>query len=385
MTMLKIVPSNTHETVREMFSIVDAQTIEQIIETENFKTLQQEFNEQAEGIVLEPIDNFEDHFISHPPIQSILKLVIDTVIQRERIDPSHPQNYRDDVIKMALNFKPKHAGFPQGNRVIGEGKQDGDYLQDWQKRALALCLRGVYDYPCSIVHSKLDELAGDFNSQFIQKDNIASYDKFKAELSAGSERHWAMQHCFDRLGCTIYPFAEPPLLTGLGDVSKSMFDKVLNTKEKNTSYSENQFTYFVRAVTVYRRVWPAYSKTRIYGSWIRGCVAIISMLDKNILKGSDEWLVEIFTEAMNPKYGILKAEDNETVIGFVSPTTWTGRQSKNWQGNRFHQNAVQSLAKAWNEIRKDKGNRKDRRIPKLAQYSIDALENAKFQNVEVDA
>ncbi len=71
------------------------------------------------------------------------------------------------------------------------------------------------------------------------------------------------------------------------------------------------------------------------------------------------------------------------MIGFVSRTTWTS--SKNWQGNRFHQNAVQSFAKVWNEIRKDKGNRKDRRIPKLAQYSIDALENAKFQNVEVDA
>ena len=382
MTMLQLVPANTRETVREMFAINDAQPIEQTIKTEHFKTLQQEFNEQAEGSVLEPIDNFSDHFVSHPPVQNILELVIDKVDQRERLDPTSTKNYRQEVIKMALTFKPKQAGFPQGNRVSGHGEYDGDYLQDWQKRALALCLRGVYNYPCSIVHTTLDGLAEDFNSQFKQKDNIASYDKFKAELSAGSEKHWAMQHCFDRLGITIYPFAEPPLLTGLGDVSQSMFNPMLNTKEKNTSFAEKEFTYFVRAVTVCRRVWSAVSKTRIYGSWIRGCVAIISMLDKNVLKGSDEWLVEIFKEAMDPKYQVLKADDNETIIGFEYPTTWTSK--KNWGGNRFHQNSVQSFAKVWNEIRKDKSDRKDRRIPKLAQYSIDALENAKFQNVEVD-
>ena len=378
--VLSIVPSNTREKVREMFAIDKKKTIKEIIATEDFQTLQEEFNKEAEGLMLEPIDNFQDHFVSHPPIQSLLDKCVDKVDQRERIDPSHPQNYRSEVKQMALTFDPKRAGFPQGNRVSGEGEYDGDYLQDWQKRTLALCLRGVYDYPCSIVHTTLDRLADDFNSQFKQKDNIASYDKFKAELSAGSEKHWAQQNCFDRLGVTIYPFAEPPLLTGLGDVTQAMFNPQLNKKEKNVSFDEKQFTYFVRAVTVYRRVWPNLSKERIYGSWIRGCVAIIAMFDRHILKGSDEWLVEILTEAMDPSYEVLLDVDNETPIGFVSPTTWTS--TKNWQGNRFHQNAVQSFAKVWNQIRKTNKANRSKRIPEIESNTISGLDNAKFLDMD---
>lgn len=382
MTKLKLVPSNTREAVRKLFSLDKAQTIGEIIKSEHFLTLQEEFEKQAEGLILEPIENFSDHFISHPPLQNILTLLVDKVDQRERLDPGNTKNYRKEVITMALTFKPKQAGFPQGNRVVGQGAYDGDYLQDWQKRALALCLRGVYEYPCSIVYSELDSLAEDFNSQFKQKDNIASYDKFKSELSAGSEKHWAMQNCFDRLGITIYPYANPPLLTGLGDVTQAMFNPMINPKEKNLSFDEKQFVNFVRAITIYRRVWPELSKQRFYGSFIRGLVAIISMLDKNILKGSDEWIVEILEEAKDPRYEIIKDVDNETPVGFESPTTYTTRHV--YDGNRRHQNAVQNFANLWNIIRKDKMKQKDRRIPKIAQYSIDALDNAKFQNMDID-
>ena len=376
-TKLQLVPANTRETVRDMFAIEDAKTVKEIMASDLFQTLQEEFDEASEGLILEPIDNFDDHFSEYPPVRSLLTTVFDFVDQRERLKK---EKYRKEIIKTAINFKPKFAGFPQLNRVRGTNK---DYAQDWQKRMLAILLRGLTEYPCTVAYTTEDELSLDFTSQFKNKDNIEAYDKFKAELSAESPKHWAMQNCFDRLGVTVYPFAEPPLLTGLGDVTNAMFNPQLNTKEKNLSFDEKQFTYFVRAVTVYRRVWPELSKSRIYGSWIRGCVAIISMLDNNVLKGSDEWLVEIFTEAMDPRYGLRKDVDNETVLGYESPTTWTGKISKNWQGNRFHQNAVQSFAKVWNDIRKDKTDRKDRRIPKLAQHSIDALERAKFQNVKI--
>lgn len=373
--VLSLVPSNTRETVREMFAISDVQTVAEIMMSDLFITLKQEFAEASEGLVLEPIENFDDHFVQAPDIYDLRTVKLDYVDQRERLkDPK----YRKEIIKMALNFKPKFAGFPVLSRVRGTSD---DYAQDWQKRLLACLLRGIYYYPASIVYTTIDELSDDFGSQFKDKDNIAAYDKFKSELSAGSEKHWAMQHCFDRLGITVYPFAEPPLLTGLGDVSQAMFNPMLNVKEKSTSFEEKEFSLFVRAVTIFRRVWPEYSKTRIPGSFIRGLVAILSMFDKNILKGSDEWVVEILTEAKDPRYGILKDVDNKTAIGFESPFTWTSK--KNWQGNRFHQNAVQSFAKVWNEIRKDKLNRKDKRIPKIVDFSIDALDNAKYQNMEI--
>ena len=106
------------------------------------------------------------------------------------------------------------------------------------------------------------------------------------------------------------------------------------------------------------------------------------MLDKNILRGGDEWVVEILQEAKDPRYDLIRDKDNITSVGFVSPFTYTNRHS--YDGNRRHTNAVQGFAKIWNEIRKDKSDRKDRRIPKIAQYSIDALDNAKFQNMDID-
>jgi len=373
--VLSIVPSNTRETVREMFAIEDAKTVKEIMASDLFQTLKQEFDEASEGLVLEPIDNFEDHFVEHPPVRSLLTVIFDFVDQRERLKK---EKYRKEIIKTAIHFQPKFAGFPQLNRVKGT---ENDYAQDWQKRMLAVLLRGLTEYPCSIVYTTEDELSLDFTSQFKNKDNIEAYDKFKAELSAESPKHWAQQNCFDRLGVTVYPFAEPPLLTGLGDVTQAMYNPMLNPKEKNFSFEEKQFTNFVRAVTIFRRVWPQASAERIPGSFIRGLVAIIAMFDKNILKGSDEWIIEILKEAQDPQYGVLKDVDNETPIGFIHPFTWTSK--RNWQGNRFHQNAVQSFAKVWNEIRKDKLNRKDKRIPKIAQYSIDALDNAKFQNMDI--
>ena len=374
--VLSIVPSNTRETVRDMFAIEDVKTVKEIMASELFQKLVEEYNEAVEGIVLDTINDFDNHFVCYPPITNLLEAKFDFVDQRERLKD---HKHRREIIKTAINFKPKFAGFPQLNRVIGT--QD-DYMQDWQKRCLALLLRGIYEYPCSIVYTTKNELSEDFTSQFKQKDNIAAYDKFKAELSAESPKHWAMQHCFDRLGVTVYPFAEPPLLTGLGDVMQAMFNPMLNPKEKNSSFEEKEFNNFVRAVTIIRRVWPQFSQNRIPGTFIRGLVAIIAMFDKNILKGSDEWIVEILSEAQDPRYGVLKDNDNETAIGYDLPLTWTNK--RNWQGNRHHQNAVQSFAKVWNEIRKDKINKKDKRIPRIAQYSIDALDNAKFQHMEID-
>lgn len=370
-----LVPSNARETVRDMFAIGKAKTIREIKESDPFQQLKDEYNEASEGIVLDPI-NIDDHFISYPPVTNLLNAKLDFVDQRERLkDPKH----RLEIIKTAINFNPKHAGFPVLNRV--KGTQD-DYLQDWQKRCFALLLRGIEEYPSSVVNTTKDELSADFTSQFKLKDNIKAYDKFKSELSDRSPKHWAMQHCFDRLGVTPYPFTKAPLLTGLGDVQRAMFDPILNMKEKNRSFAEKEFNNFVRAVTIIRRVWPTFSQQRIPGTFIRGIVAIIAMFDKNILKGSDEWIVEILQEAKDPRYEVLKDNENKNSIGYDLPLTWTSK--KNWQGNRHHQNAVQSFANVWNTIRKDKLNRKDRRIPKIAEYSIVALDNAKFQNMEIE-
>jgi len=353
-----------------MFAIQDVQSLEEIMESEAFTTLQEEFANAAEGLILDPIDNFNDHFVQVPDLYDLFKVKLDFVDQRERLkDPK----YRNEIIKMALNFKPKFAGFPVFSRVKGT---TDDYAQDWQKRLMACLLRGLQYYPASIVKTTIDELSDDFNSQFKNKDNIEAYDKFKSELSGGSEKHWAMQHCFDRLGVTAYPFADPPLLTGLGDVMTAMYNPALNSKEKGKSFAEKEFNLFVRAVGIFRRVWPQLAKERIPGSFIRGLVAILAMFDKNVLQGTDEWLVEILEEAKDSRYAILKDTDNVTSIGFDSPFKWTSR--KNWQGNRFHQNAVQSFALVWNEIRKDGKNNKSKRIPALDENPILGLDNAKF-------
>ena len=167
MTSSSIVPTDTREAVRELFSIDEAKTLGEITKEELFQTLKDEFLEAAEGLILDPIV-VEDYFDAETLSKKldVLQLILDYVDQRERLkDPL----YRKEIIEIALNFKPVHAGIPQANMVKGTRKK---YLQDWQKRMLALILRGVTEYPCNVAFTTLEELSEDFNSQFRRKDNI---------------------------------------------------------------------------------------------------------------------------------------------------------------------------------------------------------------------
>lgn len=375
-TTADVVPDNAIETVRDILGIPEKQSLRQVYDSEDFQSLLSEFRIETEGLIFKDLGIFEKYFITHPPVVDLLSVQIDYVFQRMRTQDS-AGSYRKEIIEMAKTFDPTYAGFP----VLSiTGKDDEDaYLQDWQKRALALMLRGQFEYPAAKVRIDEKNLAKTFSSQFTKKDNMRAYDRFKNELADKSEKHWAMQNCFDRLGVTVYPFAEPPVLTGLGDITKAMYDKTLNPNEKNLPFSQKRFSNFVRAVAVFRRVWPELGKSEIQGSFIRGLVAIIAMFDNNILKGSDEWLVDVFIEAKDPSLQILKDEDNINFVGFKSPSTWTNR--KNWQGNRFYQNAAQSFAKVWNSVR---ANRKKWKLPKLSENPINGLDNAKFLDMVID-
>jgi hypothetical protein len=359
-----IVPKNSREEVRKKFHLPNAQEISDLIQTEDFLTLKQEFLEESENSTLSNIDF--SSFISHPPLFDLRTAWIDYVDQRERLKDS---KYRKGIIEIALTFSVKDAEFP-ALRVpmdIPEEERAG-HLLDWQKRCLALMLREVYEYPTSQIASTTTEFSKDFSGQFRKKDRMQEYDKFKAALADGSEKHWAMQNCFDRLNLSAYPFSAPPQITALGDISKAMYDPVLNPNEKNDSLDKKKFSNFVRAVGIYRRRWPEASKTFIQGSWIRGMTAIIASFDHNILNGTDDWIVEILEEAKNPKYDLHTNQKGEP-IGLVDPSDWTAK--KNWQGNRFHQNAIVSFAEAWNIIRSYP--KLNKRIPKLDENPIKGL------------
>jgi len=360
----KIVPEDPRAEVRKIFYLPDAQPISDLIQTPEFLSLKQEFLEEAENTPKSKIDFSE--FITHPPVIDLRFAWIDYVDQRERLkDPK----YRKGIIDIALTFSVKDAEFP-ALRVPLDVKEEDQvgYLLDWQKRCLALMLREVYEYPTSQIASTTTEFSKDFSGQFRKKDRVQEYDKFKAYLSEGSEKHWAMQHCFNRLKISAYPFSAPPQITALGDITKAMYDPMLNPNEKNDTYDKKKFSNFVRAVGIYRRVWPEASKTFIQGSWIRGMTAIIAAFDQNILNGTDDWLVEVLEEAKNPRYE-LHTDKIGNSIGLVEPNHWTSK--KNWQGNRFHQNAIVSFAKAWNIIRNSKGHR---HITKLDENPIKGLE-----------
>jgi hypothetical protein len=360
----KIVPEDAREEVRKKFHLPNAQPIADLIKTDEFLSLKQKFLEKAESTPKSKIDFSE--FITYPPVTDLRLAWIDYVDQRERLkDPK----YRESIIDMALTFSVKDAEFPALRVPMDVPKESrAGHLLDWQKRCLALMLREVYEYPTSQIASNTDEFSKDFQGQFRKKDRMQEYDKFKAALAEESEKHWAMQHCFDRLKLSAYPFSAPPHITALGDITKAMYDPIVNPNEKNDTYDKKKFSNFVRAVGIYRRVWPEASKTFIQGSWIRGMTAIIAAFDQNILNGTDDWVVEILEEAKNPKYE-LHADEIGNSIGLVEPSHWTSK--KNWQGNRFHQNAIVSFAKAWNIIRNSKGHR---HIPKLDENPIKGLE-----------
>jgi hypothetical protein len=360
-------PTDPRQEVRNKFGIAPPKPISDIIKSDEFLSLKEEYLEEAEGEKLSEIDF--SSFIEHPPLFDLRGAWIDYVDQRERLKD---KKYRKGIIDIAITFSAKDAEFPAlrvpTDLPDGTPEKEG-FLVDWQKRCLALMLREVYNYPTSKIASTTAEFSADFTGQFQKKDRMQEYDKFKAELAKDppSDKHWAMQNCFDRLKISAYPFSAPPHITALGDITKAMYDGGLNSAEKNLSYGERKFSNFVRAVGIYRRVWPQVSKTRIQGSWIRGMVAIIESFDKNILNGTDDWIVEILESAKDPKYD-LHTDENGLSIGLVEPSDWTGK--KTWQGNRFHQNAIVSFAEAWNKIRNSKGHR---HIPKLDENPIKGL------------
>jgi len=374
-TKSTIVPPNARAEVRKKFHLPEAQPISDLMQTEDFQTLKEEFLEEAEETTLSDV-SFSS-FISHPPLFDLREAWIDYVDQRERLKD---KKYRKGIIDIALTFSVKDAEFP-ALRVpmdISEEERAG-YLLDWQKRCLALMLREVYEYPTSQIASTTMEFSKDFSGQFRKKDRMKEYDKFKSALAEESEKHWAMQHCFDRLNLSAYPFSAPPQITGLTDITKAMCDSTLNPTEKNDSFDKRKFSNFVRAVGIYRRVWPASSKNFIQGSWIRGMTAIIASFDENILNGTDDWVVEILEEAKDSKYSIHYDADGNS-IGLLDPGDWTSK--KNWQGNRFHQNAIVSFAEAWNIIRSSHSLRK--RIPGLDTNPIKGLKgDAKMLKMQI--
>jgi hypothetical protein len=354
-----IVPINPREAVRNLFNLDNPMTIADVISQPEFIDLQEKFDLEAEGEILEPIDL--SVYIQKPSSFDLRLAWIDYVDQRERLKDN---KYTNEIIRMALNFKVKHAGIPTLSVPTDAPEEDQyRYLLDWQKRTLALALRGVYVYPCNIVETTTNEMSKDFSSQFKLKDRMEEYDKFKASLAEGSEKHWAMQDCFTRMGVSAYPFSAPPQITALGNVTKAMFDSTLNPKEKNTAYNERTFTNFVRAVNIYRSVWPVSSKQIIQGSFVRGLTAILASFDPQILKGTDTWVIQILEEAKNPKYNIYNIDGDP--VGLAEPSDWT---KNGWDGNMFHQVAISSFANAWNEIAKN-----NKLIPKLDKSPIIAL------------
>jgi len=354
-----IVPLNPRDAVRKLFNLNDPMTVAEVIAQQEFIDLQEKFNLEAEGEILEPIDL--SVYIQKPSSFDLRLAWIDYVDQRERLKDN---KYTNEIIRMALNFKVKHAGIPTLSVPTDAPEEDQyRYLLDWQKRTLALALRGVYEYPCNIVETTTSEMSKDFSSQFKLKDRMEEYDKFKASLAEGSEKHWAMQDCFTRMGISAYPFSAPPQITALGNVTKAMFDSTLNPKEKNTAYNERTFANFVRAVNIYRSVWPVSSKQIIQGSFVRGLTAILASFDPHVLRGTDTWVIQVLEEAKNPKYNIYNIDGDP--IGLAEPSDWT---KNGWDGNMFHQVAISSFANAWNEIAKN-----NKSIPKLDKSPIIAL------------
>ena len=371
---LNLVPENPREAVREAFDLPEAMSLAELMKTSYWATLVEEYKEELadNDLKLRPL---EDVVELEAQKFDLREFWIDFVDQRERLkDP----NYRKAIIDMAINFSVKDADIPTGRKPSNVPKaKQVPYLSDWQKRALALLLRGVFEYEARIVWTLQEELAQDFNGQFRRKDNIKQYDRFKTDLAEGKEKQWCMQECFERLQLTVYPWGDPPLLTGLTDVTQAMFNPKLNSAENKTPLQEMKFTNFVRAVGVFRTVWPTIAQDQIPGSFIRGLTAVIASLDKNVLKGSDAQLVTILLEAKKKQYELWKAE-NEWV-GIEKPFDWTSRF--NWQGNRFHQNAITSVATAWNKILKV--DRKLKKIvPELDPDPISALEveSVSFKN-----
>ena len=368
-----LVPNNPREATRKAFDIDQPISIADIMKTELWKTLYNEYLEAKQDIELQPLDT--KMVKQSAPKFDLRKFWLDFVDQRDRLKDD---KYRKSIIDMALNFDVKDAGIPTGNIPIDVSKsKQVPYLPDWYKRALALCLRGEYEYEARLQEVEEKDLAGSFNSQFEKKDNIRQYDKFKGLLAEGDRKSWAMQNCFDRLQVSVYPYGDPPLLTALNDIRTSMFDKNLNPEQKNVKNVEDvTFKNFARAIAIFRAVWPDMSTSQIQGSWIRGCTAIISALDKNILKGTDQMLIKIFIEAKDNKYA-LYTDINDEPVGHQVPSDWTSRHS--WQGNKFHKNAIVSLAKTWNSIL-SKNKPLARTMPKLDNNPIVALEtsDAKF-------
>jgi hypothetical protein len=370
-----IIPDDARDAVRKKFHLPEAQPVSDLIQSEDFQTLKQEYLEEAENSTLTDIDF--SAFINSPPLFDLRNAWIDYVDQRERLKDT---KYRKGIIDMAITFSVKDAEFP-ALRVPMDVPEDqrAGHLLDWQKRCLALMLRSVYEYPTSQIASTTSEFSRDFSGQFRKKDRMQEYDKFKAFLAEESEKHWAMQHCFDRLNLSAYPFSAPPQITALGDITKAMYDPSLNPNEKNLGYADKKFLNFVRAVGIYRRVWPEASKKFIQGSFVRGMTAIIASFDQNILNGTDDWIVEILEEAKDPKYN-LHTDGDGNPIGLVEPNHWTAK--KNWQGNRFHQNAIVSFAEAWNTIRKPP--KLNKRIPALDDNPIKGLRgDAKMLQMQV--
>ena len=369
---LNLVPNNPREAVREAFDLPEAMSLADLMKTIDWATLVEEYKEELadNDLKVKPLEEVVELGSSKFDLRNFW---IDFVDQRDRLKD---RNYRKAIIDMAINFSVKDADIPTGRKPSNVSKaKQVPYLSDWQKRALALLLRGVYEYEARIVWTLQEELAQDFNSQFKRKDNIKQYDRFKTDLAEGKEKQWVMQECFDRLQLTIYPWGEPPLLTGLTDVTQAMFNPKLNSAENKTPLQEMKFTNFVRAVGVFRTVWPTMSQDQIPGSFIRGLTAVIASLDKNVLKGSDAQLVTILLEAKKDKYELFKKEND--FVGIETPSDWSARFT--WQGNRFHQNAIVSVAKAWNKILTV--DRKLKKIvPELDPNPIIALEesDAKF-------
>lgn len=361
-----LVPQNTRNVVRNLFGLAEPMSISDVVQSDEFVALKTEFDSIAEGETLSPIDL--SIFVKYPDLYDLRDAWIDYVDQRERLAD---EKYRKGIIEMALNFNVKHAGIPVLSRPVDVDLQDQhEYLLDYQKRTFALILRGVNEYPAIIVETTENEMSKDFSSQFNLKDRMAEHDKFKAALAEGSEKHWAMQHCFTRIGVSAYPFSAPPQITALGNITRAMYDPVLNPKEKNDSYDQKKFTNFVRAVNIYRAVWPAQSKQFIQGSFIRGLVAILAAFENNVLKGTDTWIIQVLNEAKNPTHELWLDIDGKTPVGFNEPSDWTNRYG--WQANKFHQQAIVSFANAWTKIRLDKKLQKA--IPKLDDAPIKALE-----------
>jgi len=344
------VPRNLSNAVRNMYQIEKASTFGELMKTEKYGVLKSKYIQSCKKdsnlstINLNIIE-------SELETISLLDVKLDYVIQRNRFNKTHMNN----IITTAKTFNVKHARIPTFMRC-----EDGElYCVDWQKRTLALLLRGITEYPAIIMQSTTKELSEDFGSQFALTDKISDFDQFKAKLQSPNKgirrKAWHQQNSVDYVGVTFDPSypGNKPLLTPFNHARKAMEDSVINKNELGERHKTH--INFRRAVNVYKNVWPQAweDNAKVDASLVRTLTCVIASFDAELLKGNNSILIkmlEILRDQPKPFNDYKEIAPN----GLQFPSSYTSNLNKfdlNTDGLKYR-NSILIFAKLWNLVRK---------------------------------